>query len=42
MRVGHYSCEIEKIYIYWIKQYIYFHNITHPAEMGAVKVEAFL
>ncbi len=42
MRVRHYSYETEKIYIYWIKQYIYFHNITHPAEMGAADVEAFL
>lgn len=42
MRVRHYSYETEKIYIYWIKQFIYFHNITHPAEMGAAEVEAFL
>lgn len=42
MRVKHYSYETEKIYIYWIKQYIYFHNITHPAEMGVAEVEAFL
>lgn len=42
MRVRHYSYETEKIYIYWIKQYIYFHKITHPAEMGAAEVEAFL
>lgn len=42
MRVRHYSYETEKIYIYWIKQYIYFHNITHPAGMGATELEAFL
>ena len=42
MRVRHYSYETEKIYIYWIRQYIYFHNIKHPAEMSAVEVEAFL
>ncbi|MGI8669655.1 MAG: integron integrase [Aridibacter sp.] len=42
MRVRHYSYETEKIYIYWIRQYIFFHNVTHPAEMGAVEVEAFL
>ncbi len=38
MRVRHYSYETEKIYIYWIKQYIYFHKITHPAEMGAAEI----
>lgn len=42
MRVRHYSYETEKIYIYWIRQYIYFHNIKHPAEMGAIEIEAFL
>lgn len=42
MRVRHYSYETEKIYIYWIKQYIYFHDIRHPAEMSAIEVEAFL
>ena len=42
MRVRHYSYEIEKIYLYWIKQYIYFHNITHPKDLGAAQVEAFL
>ena len=42
MRVRHYSYQTEKTYIYWIKKYIYFHKITHPAEMGAAEVEAFL
>lgn len=42
MRVRHYSYETEKIYIYWIKHYIYFHNITHPVEMGAEEITAFL
>lgn len=42
MRFRHYSYQTEKIYIYWIKKYIFFHNITHPAEMGAVEVQAFL
>ena len=42
MRVRHYSYQTEKTYIYWIKKYIYFHKIRHPAEMGAAEVEAFL
>lgn len=42
MRRRHYSYETEKIYIYWIKKYIYFHNVTHPKDMGAAHIEAFL
>lgn len=42
MRVRHYSYQTEKTYIHWIKQYIYFHKITHPKDMGAAEVEAFL
>lgn len=42
MRLRHYSYETEKIYIYWIRQYVYFHNIRHPKEMGAKEIEAFL
>ena len=42
MRVRHYSYQTEKTYVYWIRQYIFFHKITHPAEMGAAEVEAFL
>ena len=42
MRVRHYSYQTEKIYIYWIKQYIFFHKITHPKDMGAAEVTAFL
>lgn len=42
MRVRHYSYETEKTYIYWIRQYIFFHKITHPKEMSAAEVEAFL
>ena len=42
LRVRHYSYQTEKTYIHWIRKYIYFHNITHPKEMGAAEVEAFL
>lgn len=28
MRVNRYSYETEKRYIYWIKQYIFFHNVS--------------
>jgi integron integrase len=42
MRTRHYSFETEKRYVYWIRQFIGFHNIRNPAEMGAAEVEAFL
>ena len=42
MRVQHYSYQTEKTYIYWIRQYIFFHNVKHPAEMGASEIQAFL
>jgi integron integrase len=42
LRLRHYSFQTEKTYIHWIKQYIYFHKITHPKDMGAAEVEAFL
>ena len=42
IRVKHYSIRTEQAYVNWIKRYIYFHNVRHPAEMGAAEVEAFL
>jgi integron integrase len=42
MRVRHYSYQTEKTYIHWIKQYIFYHKITHPKDMSAPEVEAFL
>ncbi len=38
----HYSIRTEQAYVNWIKRYIYFHNVRHPAEMGAPEVQAFL
>ena len=42
MRTQHYNYRTEKAYIEWILRYIRFHNIKHPAEMGAAEVQAFL
>jgi len=42
MRVRRYSLQTEKTYIYWIKKYIFFHDVRHPKEMGAAEVAAFL
>ena len=42
IRTLHYSLRTEQSYTHWIKRFIYFHKLRHPAEMGAVEVEAFL
>ena len=42
MRVKHYSLRTEKAYVNWIKRYILHYGKTHPKNMGAEQVEAFL
>ncbi len=41
-RRRHYSYETEKSYIHWIKEFIRFHNMTPPRDLGAEAIEAFL
>lgn len=38
----HYSDETAKIYTYWIKKYILFHQKRHPSDMGKTEIEQFL
>ena len=40
IRLKHYSIRTEQAYVNWIKRYIHFHNVRHPAEMGAPQVQA--
>jgi len=42
MRTRRYSLQTEKTYIYWMKKYIFFHDVRHPKEMSATEVGAFL
>lgn len=42
IKTKHYSARTGETYIYWIRQYILFHNKRHPKEMGAPEIEAFL
>lgn len=42
MRLRHYSLRTERTYVAWIKRYVHFHRLRHPAEMGAAEVAAFL
>jgi integron integrase len=42
VRSRHYSRRTEKAYWYWIRWFIRFHGMRHPAELGAADVTAFL
>lgn len=42
LRYLHYSLRTEEAYVYWTKQFIRWHGLRHPREMGAPEVEAFL
>lgn len=42
MRLHHYSIRTEKSYWYWIRNFIRFHQLRHPQELGSVEVNAFL
>jgi integron integrase len=42
IRIRHYSIKTEKSYVGWIKRYIYYHKLRHPAEMGKREIEQFL
>lgn len=42
IRIRHYSIKTEKSYVGWVKRYIYYHKLRHPAEMGKREIEQFL
>ncbi len=42
IRTRHYSPRTEEAYVSWIRRYIAFHGLRHPAELGPAEVEAFL
>ncbi|WP_245195841.1 phage integrase N-terminal SAM-like domain-containing protein [Aeromonas sanarellii] len=42
MRLHHYSIRTEKPYWYWIRNFIRFHQLRHPQELGSVEVNAYL
>lgn len=41
-RLKHYSLKTEVAYKQWIKRFILFHKIRHPAEMGETEIRQFL
>lgn len=42
VRLKHYSKSTEDTYHDWVKRFILFHNKTHPKDMGAPEITAFL
>ncbi len=42
VRLRHYSLSTEKIYIFWAKKFILFHNKQHPKDLGAKDITSFL
>jgi len=42
IRKRHYSPRTEEAYISWIRRFIRFHEVRHPASMSRPEVEAFL
>lgn len=42
VRLLHYSPRTEKAYVYWIRKFLRFHGLRHPAAMGQPEVEGFL
>lgn len=42
LRTRHYSRRTEQTYAHWIKRFICFHNVRHPAEMAEPEINTFL
>ena len=42
IRARHYSRRTEAAYVTWIRRYILYHHMTHPATPGAADISAFL
>ena len=42
IRFKHYSMSTEKTYLFWIKQYILFHDKKHPVDLEKKDIEYFL
>jgi len=42
LRDRHYSRRTEETYCLWVKRFIYFHHVRHPADMAEPEINAFL
>jgi integron integrase len=41
-RVHHYSPRTEEAYVAWVRRFVRYHSLRHPAELGASEVRDFL
>lgn len=42
LRSRHYSPRTEQVYCHWVRRYIHFHSVRHPAEMAEPEMNGFL
>jgi len=42
IRYMHYSLRTEEAYVHWVRAFIRYHGLRHPAEMSRDEIEAFL
>jgi len=42
LRSHHYSRRTEQTYCHWVKRFIFFHNMRHPADMAEPEINAYL
>lgn len=42
LRTRHYSLATEKAYVHWIKDYLHYHGLRHPEELGRPELETYL
>ena len=42
LRARHYSRRTEEAYVGWVRRYVKFHRLRHPAELGAEEIRGFL
>lgn len=42
IRLRHYSRRTERAYTGWVRRFVRFHGLRHPASMGGVEITAFL
>jgi hypothetical protein len=41
LRARHYSRRTEQSYCRWVKRFIFFHDVRHPADMGDPEIHAY-
>lgn len=42
LRLRHYSPRTEQAYAHWVRRFVVFHRMRHPADLGDAEVSAFL